>query len=173
MRDSSRQPDKGCVVLGGACRSDRARLDEPPNIPLFYPDRAAIKYSRAAIVVLMSIAAPYQSDGRLVCCLQRVAMNDPNPLKLIPESELNPVPVFSCIVILGSPDETGRRQARVANLAGITAEGASERDLLTAIMKKFRAVTLGFTERGEQIPWIEPPETPGKGESQRFIPVHL
>ncbi|MCR9198925.1 MAG: hypothetical protein NXI04_09795 [Planctomycetaceae bacterium] len=100
-------------------------------------------------------------------------MNDPNPLKLIPENELNPVPVFSCIVILGQPDDSGKRQARVANLAGITAEGASERDLLTAIMKKFRAVTQGFTERGEQIPWIEPPETPGNGESQRFIPVHL
>jgi len=100
-------------------------------------------------------------------------MTDPNPLKLIPDSELNPVPVFSCIVILGRPDEAGKREARVANLAGITAEGHSERDLLTAIMKKFRAVTQDYTSRAEAIPWVEPPETPGEGESQRFIPVHL
>lgn len=100
-------------------------------------------------------------------------MNDPNPLNLIPEGELNPVPVFSCIVILGRPDDSGAREARVANLPGITAHGASERDLLTAIMKKFRAACQDYTSKGAEIPWREPPETPGEGESQRFIPVHL
>ena len=66
-------------------------------------------------------------------------MTDQNPLPLIPDSELNPVPVFNCQVILSKPDDAGRVKGRVANLGGISAEGFSERDVLTAIMKKFKA----------------------------------
>ncbi len=100
-------------------------------------------------------------------------MNNPNPLPLIPDSEINPVPVFNCIVILSEPDATGRLRGRVANLAGISADGFSERDVLTAIMKKFKNTVKEITAAKQTIPFLEPPESPQSGEVERFIPVHL
>lgn len=100
-------------------------------------------------------------------------MTDSNPLNLISEAELNPVPVFNCIVILEKPDDSGRRMGRVANLGGVTASGFSERDILTAIVKKFKAAVQEYTAAKQEIPWVEPPESPSDGEVQRFIPVHL
>lgn len=100
-------------------------------------------------------------------------MNDPTPLPLIPDSQINSVPVYNCQVILTKPDESGRLRGRVANLAGISAEGYSERDVLTAIMKQFKAVTKELTAAGQPIPFIDPPETPSADEAERFIPVHL
>ena len=100
-------------------------------------------------------------------------MNDPNHLPLISESDCSPVPVFNCLIILSPSDEKGRRRGRVANLAGISAEGTSERDILTAIMKKFKTTVQECTQASRVIPWIDPPESPGEGEVERFIPVHL
>ena len=100
-------------------------------------------------------------------------MTDSNPLNLISEAELNPVPVFNCIVILEKPDDKGCRTGRVANLGGISSTGFSERDILTAIVKKFKASVQEYSANNQEIPWIEPPQKPSDGEVQRFIPVHL
>lgn len=101
-------------------------------------------------------------------------MTDSNPLRLIPDAELNPVPVFNCIVILSKPESDGSRTGRVANLQGqISVSGNGEREILTAIVKKFKAIAVECTQQNKEIPWLDPPETPAKGESQRFVPVHL
>jgi hypothetical protein len=100
-------------------------------------------------------------------------MSDSNSLPLISVNDCSPVPVFNCLVILGKPDENGRRRGRVANLQGITAEGTSERDVMAALMKSFKACLQKYTEASEDIPWIDPPESPAAGEVERFIPVHL
>ena len=80
------------------------------------------------------------------------------------------VPVFNCIVILTRDTTTGRMSARVANMAGIAAEGNSERELL---MLLFKAFLMDCLQNNREIPWIDPAETPLPGEQQRFIPVHL
>lgn len=100
-------------------------------------------------------------------------MTDSDPLPLISADEMNPVPVFSCHVILGKPGSDGKSTGRVANLDGITATGSSEREILTAIMKQFRAVVTEYTRESRQIPFRQPPEQPAEGEVERFIPVHL
>jgi len=100
-------------------------------------------------------------------------MNKQHPLPQVSASDCNPVPVFNCQVIMGPPDDNGRREGRVANLAGITASGYSERDVLTAIAKTFKATVKSHVDNGTDIPFIDPPETPGPGEAQRFLPVHL
>ena len=100
-------------------------------------------------------------------------MNDPNPLPLISSADCSPVPVFSCHVILSKPDENGRIQGRTANLPGISAAGSSERDVLTAVMKKFKAAVQEMSESGKNITFRDPPEQPADGEVERFIPVHL
>ncbi len=83
------------------------------------------------------------------------------------------VPVFNCIVILTRDATTGRISARVANLAGITAEGNAERELLMLLTKKFKAFLQDCLQNNREIPWIDPAEAPLPGEQQRFIPVHL
>lgn len=62
---------------------------------------------------------------------------------------------------------------RIANLAGISGEGATERDVLIQLTKRFKATVQEYSQRQQPIPWIDPPETPGAGEMQRFIPIHL
>jgi hypothetical protein len=77
------------------------------------------------------------------------------------------------MVILRQDPETGRLLARVANLAGITAEGTSERDVLIAVTKKFRTAIQESLQSQQTVAWLDPPESPGSGEQQRFIPIHL
>lgn len=105
--------------------------------------------------------------------LRTKPMSDSNPLPQISEAESNPVPVFNCIVILTKPSDDGRQTGRVANLDGVTATGFSERDILTAIVKKFKTAVQEYTAKDQPIPWIESPEKPATGEVQRYIPVHL
>ncbi|MEZ6132127.1 MAG: hypothetical protein R3C59_25990 [Planctomycetaceae bacterium] len=100
-------------------------------------------------------------------------MNDTNPLPQISMADCQPVPVFNCHVILSPSDADGRRTGRVANLAGITATGVTERDLLTSVMKQFKAVIQQYIREEKPIPFVDPPETPRVGEVERFIPVHL
>lgn len=100
-------------------------------------------------------------------------MNEKSPLPLISVADCNPIPVFNCMVILTQPDQHGRRHGRVANLAGITASGTSERDILTSIMKQFKAVVQKYSQDQQPIPFVDPPEKPKPGEVERFIPVHL
>ena len=100
-------------------------------------------------------------------------MNDENPLPLITPSETGAVPVFNCHVILSPPDDAGRIAGRAANLQGIVADGATERDVLTAIMKKFRAAVQEYSDNNQSVPLKDPPDEAQVGEVERFIPVHL
>jgi hypothetical protein len=88
-------------------------------------------------------------------------------------SGLTSVPVFNCVAIL-SPIPGGTKLAgRIANLAGISGEGNTERDVLIQLTKRFKATVQEYSQKQQPIPWVDPPETPGPGEMQRFIPVHL
>jgi len=100
-------------------------------------------------------------------------MNNQNSLPLISTSDCSPVPVFNCQVILSKPDASGKRTGRVANLASMTAQGFSERDILTSITKQFKASMKKYADAGQQAPFVDPPESPQAGEVERFIPVHL
>lgn len=81
------------------------------------------------------------------------------------------VPVFDCHVLLRTTNEgvTGR----AANLDGIEAAGPTERDVLLAIVKKFKQIVKGLTDEGKPIPFREPPRTPESDEVERWVPVHL
>ena len=96
---------------------------------------------------------------------------DPSPLPLISESDCNPVPVFSCHVILTHVGD-GQLSGRVANLDGIVVNGASERDVLKAIVREFKAVVQKYSETDTEVPWLDA-AAPELGELERFIPVHL
>lgn len=88
-------------------------------------------------------------------------------------SGLTAVPVFNCVAIfLPIPGET-KLAGRIANLAGISGEGNTERDVLILLTKRFKATVQEFSQKRQPIPWIDPPEIPGPGEMQKFIPVHL
>ena len=100
-------------------------------------------------------------------------MSDQNPLPQFSVSDCNPVPVFNCHVIVNKSDQNGRFFGRVANLADITAEGATERDVLQAIAKKFKNVVQEYSQAPQSVPFAEQPDTPKAGEVERFIPVHL
>jgi hypothetical protein len=100
-------------------------------------------------------------------------MNNQKPLPLISTSDCSPVPVFNCQVILSKPDDAGKRTGRVANLAGITAEGHSERDVLSSIKKQFKAAMQEYAKAQQAAPFLDPPELPQPGEVERFLPVHL
>lgn len=82
------------------------------------------------------------------------------------------VPVFNCVVYV-SPHPQGGTQARVGNLAGLSFQGASEREVLGKVVTAFKQHVGQLTEQGEEIEWIEPPLPPEPGEQTRFIPVHL
>ena len=98
-------------------------------------------------------------------------MSDSDSLPLVSESDCAPVPVFNCIIIL---DKSGGRVAgRVANLSGISIDGNNERDVLTALTKKFKQTVMALSAEQNTIPWIDPPEKPQAHEVERFIPVHL
>jgi len=100
-------------------------------------------------------------------------MTDEHSLPLVSESDCNPVPVFNCRIILRKDPTTTAISGRVANLSGITAAGATERDVLLQLAKKFKETVKTLTEKQTDIPWIDPPEEPGDGEVERFVPVHL
>lgn len=88
-------------------------------------------------------------------------------------SGLTSVPVFNCVVILTPVPGGTRLIGRIANLAGISAEGNTERDVLIQLTKRFKATIQEYSLRQQPIPWVDPPENPGPGEMQRFIPIHL
>lgn len=82
------------------------------------------------------------------------------------------VPVFNCIVnVSHMPD--GSVQATVANLAGLSATGRSERETLTQIVAAFKQTVGRMHSSGETIHWIDPPAPPTADGSQRLIAVHL
>ena len=81
------------------------------------------------------------------------------------------VPTFACIVYVSNSNAGVR--ARVANLAGIECEAASEREALGKIVPAFKQRVAQLTKDETPIPWIEPPSPIEPDEQKRFIPVHL
>ena len=100
-------------------------------------------------------------------------MSDSDSLPLISDSDCSPVPVFNCCIILSKDPSATKVLGRVANLSGLSSIGSTERDVLMQLTKQFKQTVQTLTERGQSIPWIDPPEQPAAGESQRFVPVHL
>jgi len=100
-----------------------------------------------------------------------------SPLNQLPDSSCGggpgSVPVYNCIVILTRDAQTGKTQGKVANVAGIDGAASSERDLLFLLTRKFRELLQTCSRENRPIPWLDPPATPGPGEQQRFIPIHL
>jgi hypothetical protein len=85
-----------------------------------------------------------------------------------------PVPVFDCHVLLTKPASPGERwQARCARAPQIIADGATERETLMAIVSRFKFFVHEHHVKKEPIPWADPALSPGPGEVERFIPVHL
>lgn len=129
-------------------------------------------------------AIRYPWIARHFCCADRLfpgcLQSDHMASESLPQltdstcgSGLTSVPVFNCVAIL-SPIPGGTKLAgRIANLAGISGEGNTERDVLIQLTKRFKAAVQEYSQKQQPIPWIDPPETPGSGEMQRFIPVHL
>lgn len=100
-------------------------------------------------------------------------MTGSDDLPLISESDCAPVPVYNCQIILSQPDADQQIVGRVANLGGISVTAQTERDVLMQITRIFRAQVTALHEEKMPIPWLEPPEQPGPGESLRFVPIHL
>lgn len=92
-----------------------------------------------------------------------------HPLSSTPED----VPVYDCRVYVSPPDESGRVTARAATLADVSATGRSEREALQGVVRAFKSVIVAYRERGEAIPWIDPPLEPSPGEQTRWLAVHL
>ena len=100
-------------------------------------------------------------------------MGDPESLPLISGNDCSPVPVFNCQIILSNVGSDQQIVGRVANLGGISVSGSTERDVLMQIAKIFKAQVQALSEEKIPIPWIDPPEKPGPGEVERFVPIHL
>ena len=82
------------------------------------------------------------------------------------------VPVFSCIIYIRQ-NEDRTVSGRVANLAGLSSSGASERDVLSRLSREFKTQVMGLHQDGKEIPWIDPPTPAESDERVRSIPVHL
>ena len=100
-------------------------------------------------------------------------MSDSEPLPLTPGDIRPSVPVFNCQIILSKSESDQKIVGRVANLGGISIRADTERDVLAQIAKIFRAQVQALTEEKIPIPWIDPPDQPGPGETERFVPIHL
>ncbi|MEO1997238.1 MAG: hypothetical protein ABGZ17_18365 [Planctomycetaceae bacterium] len=100
-------------------------------------------------------------------------MTDSDSLPQVSGSDCSPVPVFNCQIILSKSESDQKIVGRVANLGGISIRGNTERDVLTQITKVFRAQIQALSDEKMPIPWIEPPEKAGPGETERFVPIHL
>jgi len=83
------------------------------------------------------------------------------------------VPVFNCVVNVAPPGADGIVVATVANLAGLSGRGKSEREALTSVVGQFKSTVARYHAEGGAIPWIDPPTRPAAGETQRLIAVHL
>ncbi len=82
--------------------------------------------------------------------------------------------MFDCHVLLTKPAAPGERwQGRCARAPHITAEGATERETLMAIVARFKFFVHEHHVRKEPIPWTDPPAAPAPNEVERFIPFHL
>jgi hypothetical protein len=83
------------------------------------------------------------------------------------------VPVYDCHVIVSKPNDRGMIAARMSRLPHIACAAPTEREALRKIVDTFKAELKDYHNRGVAIPWVDPPQTPQAGESERWIPVHL
>ena len=97
--------------------------------------------------------------------------NPPGSLRITGDSKPD-VPVFVCLVYVHANDDA-TVTGKVANLAGIEANGSSEREVLGKVLREFRSRVANLFEAGEEIPWVDPPRAPLANEQVRSIPVHL
>jgi len=95
----------------------------------------------------------------------------PDPLPVTGDA-VPDVPVFSCIVYIRQ-NEHGKVSGRVANLAGLSSDGESERDVLSRLTREFKAQVKSLHQEGKEIPWIDPPVSVEADERVRSIPIHL
>jgi hypothetical protein len=86
---------------------------------------------------------------------------------------MSQVPVFDCQIYVDPDPVAGRVRARVANLAGIEAEGATEREALRLAAAAFKRAVAAYTEAGQSIPWLDPVLERQPHEQPRRLPVHL
>jgi len=64
-------------------------------------------------------------------------MTDSDSLPLLSGNDCSPVPVFNCQIILSKRESDQKIVGRVANLAGISVSGNTERDVLMQITRLF------------------------------------
>jgi hypothetical protein len=100
-------------------------------------------------------------------------MTDGPELPMISESSCGDVPVFNCVVLIRHDADSGQYSGRVANLEGITARGATERDVLFAVTRQFKQKVQERVRAGEKVCFITPPLLPESDEFERFVPIHL
>lgn len=91
----------------------------------------------------------------------------------LPITDAGGVPVFDCRIILSPVEPEGLIRGRIADLDGIVAEGANERDVLRRLVDQFKQHVARCVQSSEPIPWKTPGDEPSAGESERWIPVHL
>ena len=83
------------------------------------------------------------------------------------------VPVFNCRVIVSPRDAAGQVTAQAAELEGLSAEGASEREALQKLVSLFKARLAELVAAQKEIPWIRPGLSAAPGQRELFIAVHL
>jgi DsbC/DsbD-like thiol-disulfide interchange protein len=81
-------------------------------------------------------------------------------------------PVFNCRVIV-SRDPAGQVTARAAELEGLTASGASQREALQRLIEAFKSLVKERLAKGEEILWRRPGESAGPGETELHVAVHV
>jgi hypothetical protein len=84
-----------------------------------------------------------------------------------------PVPVFNCVLHVAEADAAGIITARAANLIGIVGEGRTKRQAIASAVAAFKAAAAAHHARGEAIPFLASPASPGPGETELLIAVHL
>lgn len=96
---------------------------------------------------------------------------DPKPYGVKKLSPAEEIPVFNCVALVSR--RGGSSICRCANLADLTVEAPSEREALQTMVKMFKERVAALHSGGSEIPWIDPPQTAGEGESVRYLAVHL
>lgn len=78
--------------------------------------------------------------------------------------------VYNLVVLVESTSSGVR--ARAANLKIGVCSGDTIRGALSKLVESAKAM-LRELQDDSQIPWIEPPESPGESESRFVVPLHL
>ena len=98
----------------------------------------------------------------------------------VPDVPITPqdVPAFPCVVYLGR--EGGSVIGRVVNLDtgdesadALKVSAASERDVLSKLVPRFKQHVAKLHASGETIPWLDSLPELAPDEVKRFIPIHL